>query len=365
MKLTLLLSLLFTSLQVSAFDLSTKGFLTFAYRKSDSDVAYKENITKDGEFTKGTKAGLQFHSFLSNRNEAFLQLLADGDNGRDFNTALDIAHITFNYANDHKLLYGKVRLPVWMISDYRQVGSLYPWVNPPEEVYEIVPLETVGVNDTFFGISFEGIIFQRDFQTLTYRFYHGGGERSGPDKETRVKSLHGLLLNYTVDDLTLKASYLNALSQGTQTLPGGAEVDASFGRAEYFSLGAKYDGERIYTMGEFSQVVAANKSYENVKSYYVMLGTYMYDQLFLLHGTISEVLDSSKSDQDIYQKTYTFGLNYNIDLSTVLKFEYKIVSLKKPAVRPMGQAKANNAGLFKGHPDKDVHFLGFSINTMF
>jgi len=365
MKKNILLILLISSLNVHAFDISTKGFLTFAYRKSNSEVAYKENITEDGEYTKGTKAGLQFHSFLSNKNEAFLQLLADGDNGRDFNAALDIAHITFNYSDNHRLLYGKVRLPVWMISDYRQVGSLYPWVNPPEEVYEIVPLETVGVNDTFFGVSFEGTLFQRDFRSLTYRFYHGGGERSGPDIETRVKNLHGLLLNYTVDDITLKASYLNVNSKGTKTLANGDQVDASFGRAEYFSVGAKYDGERIYSMAEFSQVIADNKSYENVKSYYAMIGTYMYDQVFLLHGTISEVLDSSKSNQDIFQKTYTFGLNYHVDISTVLKLEYKIVSPKRGPVRPPGGKVDNNAGLFKGHPNKDVHFIGVSINTMF
>lgn len=364
MKKVLLLALLFSSF-TEAFEISTKGFLTFAYRKSDSEITYNDVITEDGEYSNGTKAGLQFYSNLSKRNDAFIQLLADGDNGRDFNFSLDIAHITFNYSDDHKLLYGKIRLPVWMISDYRQVGSLYPWVNPPEEVYEIVPLETVGVNDTFFGISFEGLIAQHDIHRMTYRFYHGGGERSGPDMETRIKNLHGLVVNYDYDDLTLKASYLNVLSQGERTLPDGSKVDASFGRAQYFSYGYKYDSENILTMGEFSQVLADNRSYENVKSYYLMFGIYLFDQKFLIHATNSRVLDSSKSDQDIFQKTWTFGLNYHFDLNTVLKFEYKIVTPTKKPFYPPGGGPPNSAGLFERHPDGSVNFLGFSVNTMF
>jgi hypothetical protein len=348
-----------------AFDISTKGFLTFAYRTSDSEIPYKEHITDEGEYSHGTKAGLQFHSNISKRNEAFVQLLANGENGRDFNFALDIAHITFSYTDNHKLLYGKIRLPVWMISDYRQVGSLYPWVNPPEEVYEIVPLETVGVNDTFFGISFEGLVAQNGKHRATYRFYHGGGERSGKDMETRIRNLHGLLLNYDYGDLTLKASYLNALSKGEKTLSDGTKVDASFGRAQYYSYGLRYDSEYILAMSEFSQVLADNRSYENVKSYYAMLGGYLYDQLFLLHATFSEVLESSKSDKDIFQETWTVGLNYNFDLNTVLKLEYKRVTPTRKPFYPPGGGPPNSAGLFERHPDGSVNFLAFSLNTMF
>jgi hypothetical protein len=364
MKKIILLLFLLTN-TANAFDINTKGFLTFAYRVSDSEIAYKDDITEDGEYSHGTKAGLQFHSNLSKRNEAFIQLLANGEEGRDFNFALDIAHMTFSYSDNHKLLYGKIRLPVWMISDYRQVGSLYPWVNPPEEVYEIVPLETVGVNDTFFGVSFEGLIHQSGLHRTTYRFYHGGGERSGPDMETRIKNLHGLLLNYNYGDLTLKGSYLNALSKGEKTKPDGTKEDASFGRAQYFSYGLRYDSEYILAMGEFSQVIAENRSYENVKSYYAMLGAYLNDQMFLLHATQSQVLDSSKSDKDIFQKTWTVGLNYNFDLSTVLKLEYKRVTPTKKPFYPPGGGPPNSAGLFERHPDGSVNFFAFSLNTMF
>ncbi len=361
---------LFSS-QSYAIDLNAKGFVTFSYSQSDSDIEYRDTISDDGEYTNGTRAGLQFFSVLSSKTEAFIQALADGDNGRDFNFSLDIAHVSYNLNNDHKILGGKIRLPVWMISDYRQVGSLYPWINPPEEVYEIVPLEDIGANDTFFGVSLEGSLYREGFSELSYRFYNGGSERSGQDLETRIKNLHGLLLNYRFGDFEFKLSYLNTLSMGEKTLPGGLIDDVSKGRTEYFSSGFRYESDNLLIMSELSRVLGETRSYEDVKSYFVMGGIYLDDQNFLLHATFSDVLNSSKSDLDIFQNSLTLGLNYHIELSTVLKFEYKTVFLEQQPqiLKPKASDDEDDihrpAGFFKEHPNDDVKIFSVSINTMF
>jgi len=376
LKLKFIFFTLLLSMKGHALSLDTKGFITFSYSQSNSPNEYRENISDDGEYTDGTRAGLQFSSVLSRKTEAFIQALADGDNGRDFNFSLDIAHVSYNINNDHKILAGKVRLPVWMISDYRQVGALYPWINPPEEVYEIVPLEDIGANDTFYGASLEGNVFRSNTHDLNYRFYHGGSEREGRDIETRVKNLHGILLNYKFTDLEFKLSYLNTLSMGEQTV--GSEVsDISKGRTEYLSSGFRYDGDRFLVMSEFSRVIGETLSYEDVKSYFIMGGIYLNDADFLVHGTFSDVMNSSKTDLDIFQKSVTLGLNYHIELSTVLKFEYKKVFLKQRPVPlkpppPGGFSDEEEelepkrpAGFFSEHPGDDVSIFSVSINTMF
>ncbi len=370
MKKLVFVFCLFSCIELFAFDISTKGFLTFAYRKSDSPILYNNAVSEEGEYSEGTQAGLQFHSNLSNKLDGFLQILADGGNGREFSFNLDIAHINYSYSSKHQILAGKIRLPVWMISDYLKVGSLYPWINAPEEVYEIVPLDTIGANHTFFGVSFEGLLYQKGLQSLNYRFYHGGNENNRNNIRSRVKNLHGLVLEYKFDDYYLKSSYLNSVSSAEREVSVGTFTDASFGRGEFFSLGGKYDGEKLLILSEFSMVLAENPAYEDVKSYYFLLGGYIFDQTVLLHGTFSKVLDSSKSNIDIFQQTLTFGANYNLDLSTILKLEYKIISPKNPIARPPppgggGAATNGPAGLFSQNPGRDVSLYGISINTMF
>ena len=103
-KVKFLSLLLFLSIDSFSMSLDAKGFITFSYSQSDSDVLYRDTISDDGEYTDGTRAGLQFSSVLSSKTEAFIQALADGDSGRDFNFSLDISHVCYNLNNDHKIL---------------------------------------------------------------------------------------------------------------------------------------------------------------------------------------------------------------------------------------------------------------------
>lgn len=373
MKLYLtVLLIFFCSTKLYAYEVDVKGFLTFAYSVSSSEVAYSGNITDDGEYSEGTKAGLQFSSVLSPKVDVFLQMLSDGNNGRDFNFALDIAHVNYNINNDHKILYGKIRLPVWLISDYRQVGSLYPWINPPEEVYEVAPLEDVGANDTFFGISFEGKIFQSGLNKINYRLYTGGSERVSDKEdasgttEVRIKNLHGAQISYSHSDLYMKLSYLNINSDGDRfDFDEDDFIPAQAFRTEYSTFGLKYDNDLILVMSEISNVKGDTKEVESLQSYYIMGGLYLSDNDILIHSTFSKVLESSKTNRDIYQRTISFGVNYNLDISTILKFEHQTIHLENDERFKPGETAPRKAGFFKGHPGEDVNIFSVSINTMF
>ena len=356
-----------------SYTINAKGFLTFAYSISNTEVEYSDSISDDGEYSQGTKAGLQFSSVLSHKVDAFIQTLADGKRDRNFNFALDIAHVNYNFSDKHKILYGKIRLPIWMISDFKQVGSLYPWVNIPEEIYEIVPLQDIGASDTFFGFSFEGSLYQSGLKELQYRVYSGGNERkfekednSGQSVEIKLKNLHGILLDYTHYNWQFKLNYLNVNSEGERF---DYETEAYLGedsfRTEYKTLGIKYDNDYVLFLSEFSQVDGEIKEVEKIESYYLMFGSYFSNNEVLGHITYADVLDSSKSNKDIFQKSITLGLNFDLDLSTVLKFEHKTVILKNRPRKRSGSGDIEPAGLFRTHPNKDITILSASINTMF
>lgn len=352
-----------------AVQLSTKGFLTFAYSRSNTEELYQGDISDEGEFTQGSIAGLQFSSILSSKTEAYLQMAASGDDGRNFNFSVDTAHITYNFNNKHKVLLGKIRLPVYMISDHRQVGYLIPWIIPPEEVYEIVPFEEVGSNETFFGASLEGKIYNKGKHKLDYRLYTGGSESSGEGGvQSRVKNLIGSSIDYSFDRLELKLSYLNTLSSSTQADNNGDgdRDDISKGRTEFLTAGMKIDTDQYMLMSEYSQTRSEALNFEDIKSYYLLGGLYFDEQQYLLHATYSTVLDSSKSDIDVFQKSLTLGANYFVDFSTVLKLEFKRVFLKKPPKPdPDFLDRPRDAGFFDRHPGKDVDIISLSVDTVF
>lgn len=362
----------FSSSQVLAYNANVRGFLTFAYSISDNEAIYQGNISKDGEYSKGTKAGIQFSSVLSSKVDGFIQMLADGDNGRDFNFALDIAHVNYNFNDDQKVLYGKIRLPVYLISDYQQVGSLYPWINPPEEVYKIAPLEDIGANNTFFGISFEGNLFQsKKAGQLRYRLYSGGSERVSEKQnatgsiEVKIKNLSGSVLEYSYGDFELKASYLNIASEGERfDYDLDAYLSSQAFRTEYSALGFKYETDYSLWMSEYSKVKGDTKEINELVSYYLMGGIYLNDNKVLVHATFSEVSDTTKSNRDLGQATMAYGLNLNLDLSTILKLEFKKVKVKNTE-KTDGSGDSRPVGFFKKHPGRDVHIMSSSINTMF
>ena len=364
-RLFLIVSMVFFTLKTTAFELQTKGFLSFGYSRSNTEKPYQATLTKDGEYTELTRAGLQFSSVISHKTEAFVQALADGSDGRDVNFSLDIAHITHNFNNKHKLLVGKIRLPVWLISEYLQVSALYPWINPPEEVYELVPFDDIGGTETFFGASFEGQVFRNSHNQLNYRIYNGGSESHSNGIQSRVENLHGITFDYLQGDLELKLNYLNMISSAEQEDDLGKKLDVSKGRTEYFSVGLRFDTESYIVMSEMSQVYSETTSFEDVLSYYVMGGLYFDDQKYLLHATYSEVSDNAKSDLDLFQETLSLGLNYHLDYSTVLKFEAKRVFLPEPPKFEPGKKKPKGSGLFDEHPDKDVDIISVSISTIF
>jgi hypothetical protein len=374
-KIVLFASIITFSISLHAYEVNSKGFLTFAYSQSDNKSVYEGRINDEGEFSNGTKAGLQFSSILSPKVDAFMQLLADGDNGRDFNFSLDIAHVNYNINDSHKVLYGKIRLPVFMISDYRQVGSLYPWINPPEEVYKIVPLEDIGASDTFFGISIEGNIFHSGLQQMNYRVYTGGSETvaekdkdnvDGGEAEIKIKNLYGVLVDYHYDDFYLKLSHLRVNSEG-ERFDFDDEVykeKEPFG-TNFTSFGMKYDNDYFMLMSEFVKINGETKEVNHLESYYIMGGLYLSDNDILIHTTVADILETSKTNQEIFQKTVAFGLNYNLDLATVLKFEHKLVDVKNKPRFESGDNTPREAGFFERHPRRPVKIFSVSINTMF
>ena len=77
-----------------AYEIDAKGFMTFAYTQSDNESIYNRYIDDDGDYSSGTKVGLQLSSIISPKIDTFVQLLADGKSTTEIAQVLVVSKTT-------------------------------------------------------------------------------------------------------------------------------------------------------------------------------------------------------------------------------------------------------------------------------
>ena len=84
---------------------------------SDADITYLDGVTKNLSFDNDSKFGLQVNAEVAENMQAVAQILARGSND---NYDMDIAwaYLDYRVAKTLNLRGGKVKEPVFLISDY-------------------------------------------------------------------------------------------------------------------------------------------------------------------------------------------------------------------------------------------------------
>src|SRR5690348_5131603 len=108
-------------------EVETHGFFSMGYAITDSSAAYLNSITNQGDYTYLSDAGIQFGSSLTDRLSAKIQFVSEGRTDQTFIPRLDLAQVKYEIKSGIDVILGQIRLPLFMISDYRMVGALYPW----------------------------------------------------------------------------------------------------------------------------------------------------------------------------------------------------------------------------------------------
>ncbi|MBF0313856.1 MAG: hypothetical protein HQK50_06315 [Oligoflexia bacterium] len=129
-----------------ASELQINGFGTVGAAASDDQSGYAYDIRNKINYYHDTKFGLNFSSRLGQKWSWASQLLVKrwvDDTFDDNKVKLDWALVSYHPWSDLSFRVGKQKLPLWLFSDYAEVGFLYPWVRPIQEVYGITPLNTI------------------------------------------------------------------------------------------------------------------------------------------------------------------------------------------------------------------------------
>jgi len=274
--------------------LSFNGFGTAGVVYSDEDQAdFVSNITspdgaghsRDLSPEVDSRLGLQLTATLAPRLSGIVQVITEQRHDDTYKPKLEWANLKYQVTPDLSVSAGRVVLPTFMASEYRKVGFATPWVRPPQEVYNLVP---VASNDGFNGSyrlrfgdytnTVKANIGRSDIDTPNT------GEAQAEKGVTLANTLEfgftTLFTGYSTGRLTIEG--LNPLFDGFRQFgPRGGAIadrfDVDDKRYELLNVGARHDRRDWFVMGEWAR--SETRTFFGESEAWYLSGGYRYGSL--------------------------------------------------------------------------------------
>jgi hypothetical protein len=256
-------------------------------------------------FHTTNKIGLQFYQNIGTKLSATTQFLAKGHDS-DFDFVANWAFLSWNPKPDLTVRAGRVVIPLFLLSEYLEVGYAYPWVRPPLEMYAGSPL------NRWSGLDISKTGYKGDWD---YQLTFGAGtvnelvQVSGNVAQIFV-TRNGLTFNseFGTDILRLRLgiSRVDILAE-----PGLSTVDSIVGGAT-----SLYSG---WAVNEFNDTVSGDgtiKSFNELTETHAiqLLGDYTSPQIDALTAVKAELYTAE--NQEFIAATLAAGLAGNISQGT-------------------------------------------------
>lgn len=318
------------SQQVNAVNFD--GFLTAGFALHDQeDATYLDTITDDIRFDNDSKFGLQVSADVAENMQAVAQILAAGSD-ENFDLDIEWAYVDWRLTNAMSLRAGKVKEPVFLISDYIEVGYAYPWIRPPQEVYRNNPITTINGMEALFQTNINNM-------SLIFQPYVGTNTEAVPGTNGGLQfdasNFYGAALQLASRAFTLQMSYLKT-DVATSDLSGTGFFTANGfvadGEAELISAGLSWDVNNFVGYTEYVTRDISEAQMEGIfpdqDAWYVTLGYRMGN--FLPHITFAnseaDPIANPAANQGVTQDSITLGVRYEINNSAAFKFEVQSIT---------------------------------------
>jgi len=89
-----------------------------------------------------SRLAVQGNATFTPQISAVVQVVSEQRYDNSYTPTVEWANIQYQPTPDLTLRLGRVVLPAFLVSDYRKVGYANPWVRPPLEVYDLVPISS-------------------------------------------------------------------------------------------------------------------------------------------------------------------------------------------------------------------------------
>ena len=292
--LSLALALLLAgSSAVAGPRLLLSGFGTLGYAVlDDPDAEYRTGRAADGaddsgSFEVDSRLGLQLDIEAAERFSATLQGIArEGDEG-DPEAQLEWAFLRWLPIDSVTLRAGRLALPVYALSDYREVGYANTLLRPPEDVYSQVPFRSIDGIDASVYTEFGETL-------LDVQVYAGQIDRSlalfgGVDIEVRdalgviVAAERGpfrlrlshVSTRFGVDSPALRQVH-DGIVRAAPLVPVLADLERDFAgrpeRTRFGAIGLSLDLEQVFVDAEYTRR-RVDSWVPDADAWYVSVGT--------------------------------------------------------------------------------------------
>ncbi len=369
MKKLSLFALLLASVHAKALELH--GHLTAAMRKP-LDIE-GTNYSDHMDFRTLSKAGINLAHSLNDEFSVKIQLTSK-DNVNEHEPFIDIARVSYLPNSWFELSAGRLKLPVWMHSEYKDVGHLFPWLQLPDQVYSNNPI------DYFDGAQIGLKLRPSDSLGLELYLYTGNTKqtvKTNPKSYVSpgvvaektefnfdLENLVGTQLLLTLDYLTLNFSYVQAQDESylqtdiQRDLGAGNQLvrlrtNANLGLAKFWNIGAKFQHSDILFMGELIGFETESDFFRHYQAYY-LTGGYTLFERFMPHLTYVRSTKVSSNQFSDKSSSVIAGLNFFHRDNITWKIEYT-------ALKFLSQ----NANRKAVNPDDTADILAAGIEVVF
>ena len=248
------------------------GFGTLGYAVLDDEAAEyrigkaRDGADDDGSFAPDTRLGLQLDVEATPRLSVTLQGVAREGGDGDPEAGLEWAFARWLVNDSVALRVGRLALPAYGVSDYRQVGYANVLLRPPEDVYVQVPLVRVDGIDLSANTEIGETLWSAQlFAGQTDETLYSG-------IELEARDAFGLNLVAERGPVRLRLSHLSTrlgvdsgnlervregIAQVTPFLPALADIADDFSgervRATFDALGLSLDFDRVFLDAEYTR----------------------------------------------------------------------------------------------------------------
>ncbi len=380
-------------------DLTISGFGTLGMARTNTDAAQyvrynqAEGVTTHAGVGTDSNLGLQATYKFSPTLSATAQVLSRKNTSPTFTTDLTWAFVKAKLSDDFSVRGGKFAVPVFLISEYQNVGYANTMIRPPIELYGQAPLEAVtGVDLTYqhsygdttvTGVATVGTSAGKLFVAA------GGGSVAhykAPMKSLGLQVEHGaftarlahLRANFSSDDFGVLNNLVKTLgSVGFAQL--GQDLSLTSAKTVTFtSLSATMDMNNIVAQLELGIRKAKEPVYiADTKAWIAMLGYRVGKVLpYYAHATVTQsgasvtLPANFPKSGPLYAGVYNGFIQANLQTSDIIGARWdfaKALALKVQFDRVKPQTK-NGALIFgpaSGMVGQTVNVMSFAIDTVF
>jgi hypothetical protein len=224
-----------------------------------------------------SRLGLQGSALLTSELSAVVQVLAQQRYDNSYRPTVEWANLKYEVTPDFSVRFGRVVLPIFMVTDTRRVGYANPWIRPPVELYSLVPVTSNDGFDASYRFVAGGYTntVQLSVGRSDSKFTNASGFEAGTAKVRQLVALNDSIekgfatLRLSVGRAALTIEALRPLFDAFRQFgPPGADIADRYsveGRhVTFVGVGGSYDPGHWFAMAEWARFathsVVGNKS---------------------------------------------------------------------------------------------------------